>query len=255
MPADDWAGLAGYLTTPTFGRAHEHHRELGSTNDRAAMWARTGAPHGALVTADAQREGRGRRGRVWSSPPAVNIYASLVLRPPPVPGGLGPLALAVALGLHQGLPDRDVTIKWPNDLIAGGRKLAGILCECRWLGAQAEVVVGFGINVRRQAFPDALRDVATTLEDLGAPVPSRVELLARALASLESVLDRFFAGGFPTLHTEYVRCCPWIGASIVWSDGQGIKRPGRAIRLDPDGALVIACEGVERRLEAGEIGL
>ncbi|MEZ4454886.1 MAG: biotin--[acetyl-CoA-carboxylase] ligase, partial [Nannocystaceae bacterium] len=134
---DDLTRLGERLTTRAFGRAHEHHAAIASTNDRALAWAAEGAPQGALVTADRQVEGRGRRGRAWASAPG-DLAFSLVFRP----GSYGPgrasggdrwgaLGLAVGVGVREGLAPwlREVELKWPNDLRVGGRKLAGILCE------------------------------------------------------------------------------------------------------------------------------
>src|SRR5690606_17365021 len=102
MP-DDLGQLAELLTTARLGRAHEHHASLSSTNDRALAWLAEGAPDGALVTADHQSAGRGRLGRVWSSPVGRDLYASLILRPGVSPRGFGALALAVGVGLREGL--------------------------------------------------------------------------------------------------------------------------------------------------------
>lgn len=256
--SEDLRALGALLTTRWLGRPHEHVEVVGSTNDRAAQWGREGAPHGALVTADAQQAGRGRRGRTWSSPPGVNIYASCLLRPPPVPEGLGPLALAVALGLHRGLGRlTDVpglAIKWPNDLLIAGRKVAGILCECRWMGDQPEVTVGFGINVHPQWFPPDLRVPATTLADAGMD-QGRTDVLAVLLAALEPTLETFFEDGFGVLHADYVDRCPWLGGDITWTDAQGVRRRVRALHLDPSGALVIRDGLHTKTIEAGEIWL
>ena len=152
-----------------YGEPHEHHERLGSTNDRGLAWLREGAPHGAVVTADAQDAGRGRRGRAWFSPPGANLYVSVLLRPGPVrpSSRLGALGLAVGVGLREGLPPlrAPVVLKWPNDLKVEGRKLGGILCEARWIDDEPEVVVGFGLNVHPSAFPAALRSQATCLAD------------------------------------------------------------------------------------------
>ena len=135
------ASLGEVLTSRTFGRTHEHHGSIGSTNDRAAAWLREGGPHGLLVTADTQSAGRGRNGRVWSSPPGGNLYASLGLRVVSARRDLSALGLVVGLALYEGLgPIEGLGLKWPNDLLIGERKLAGILCESRWAD-EVEVVV------------------------------------------------------------------------------------------------------------------
>jgi BirA family biotin operon repressor/biotin-[acetyl-CoA-carboxylase] ligase len=247
--ADELRGLAAWLRGG-YGRPHEHHAELGSTNDRALEWLRQGAPHGAVVTADAQSAGRGRRGRPWFSPPGESLYASLVLRPGPVrpPERLGPLGLAVGVGLREGLPllRHPVVLKWPNDLKVDGRKLGGILCESRWVGDAPEVVVGFGINVHARAFPGPLADVATSLaqhRDAGAP--GRAELLAGLLVALEGALEPFLRGGFGAVRERYLPHCEVLGRVVEVGDQaapQGARR-GTAERLDEDGALWVRPQG------------
>jgi BirA family biotin operon repressor/biotin-[acetyl-CoA-carboxylase] ligase len=127
------------------GQVREHHASLPSTNDRALAWARAGAPHGAMVTADAQSAGRGRLGRRWESPPGEGLYVSLVLRPEAMTGAQvgwsarwASLGLAVGLGLREGLARwvPGAALKWPNDVLVGGEKLAGVLCETRWQGPE-----------------------------------------------------------------------------------------------------------------------
>ena len=118
--SDDLHALRSRVQTRAFGRAHEHHDVLGSTNDRAAAWIGEGAPHGAVVTADAQTEGRGRRGRVWASPPGENLYASVVLRPDAVRRDFGAIGLAVAVGIAEGLPIDVELIPRPSQAFEAG---------------------------------------------------------------------------------------------------------------------------------------
>jgi BirA family biotin operon repressor/biotin-[acetyl-CoA-carboxylase] ligase len=256
VSADDLSRLPDILATKWAGRSHEHHASLPSTNDRAAAWARSGAAHGALVTADTQTEGRGRRGRVWSSPAGLGLHASLVVR---VPEGVAvpALGLAVAVGLREGLP-APVGLKWPNDLVAEGRKLGGVLCEARWEGRTAEVVCGFGINVVRRPWPEALRGQATSLEEVTGVRRGRADLLAALLVGLERALDDYMRGGFAAIRGRYEPWCTVLGQRIRLgdaSDPSGIT--GVAERLDDDGALVLRPDagGPLRRVEAEDVWL
>lgn len=250
-----------------YGRPHEHHAELSSTNDRALQWLREGAPHGAVVTADAQRAGRGRRGRSWFSPPGESLYVSLVLRPGPLrpparPDRLGALGLAVAVGLHEGLPPlrHPVRLKWPNDLTVDGRKLGGILCEARWVGDTPEVVVGFGLNVHGRAFPGHLQDLATSVALHGDDeAPGRAVLLAELLLALEGAVEPFLREGFSAVRERYLPQCEVLGRVIDVGDQDAPDRARRGVaeRLDHDGALWVRPidGGPSFRVESSDVWL
>ena len=251
------AEVAAGLSTQWLGHSHLHHARIGSTNDDAAAWAQDGAPHGALVTADAQDAGRGRFGRVWHSPAGAHVYASVVLRPEIAPNnevgrrwaGLG---LAVGVGLREGLLQwwDGIGLKWPNDLVVGDRKLAGILCEARWIGSAPQIVVGFGINVKSVAWPEELRAVA--LGDLGVDVSPSAVLIA-VLDALEPVLDAFATDGFAAVRERYEAACVSLGREVRVSRGDGEGALVFAEALDPDGALLVRGEGGLVRVDAGEL--
>jgi BirA family biotin operon repressor/biotin-[acetyl-CoA-carboxylase] ligase len=249
--SSDLHDLRSLLQTRAFGRAHEHHDALPSTNDRAAAWLGEGAPHGAVVTADAQTQGRGRRGRAWVSLPRDNLYVSVVVRPDAGRPDFGAIGLAVAVGIADGLPI-DVELKWPNDLLVGGRKLAGILCESRWVGTRPDVVVGFGINVHQQQFTGELAGIATSLALHGVAVP-RVELLARVLESLERSVELFVAEGFAAIREAYESRCSMLGCTVDVGRPEGVIR-GIAEGLDHDGALLLRPDGggALRRIDVAE---
>lgn len=246
--------------TRWLGRPHEHFAELASTNDRALAWARAGAPHGAMVSADRQTAGRGRLGRTWASPAASDLYVSLILRPPQGPA-LGALALAVGAGLREGLARwaPQVALKWPNDVLLEGRKLAGVLCEARWVGDLPELVVGFGVNVGRTHFDPELAPTATSLALALPTAPPRAAVLSCLLAALEPIFSDFFAGGFAAVRARYEPHCVTIGArvSVEVPGGTGDRELALALALDPDGALRVAPldGGPARRVESGDVWL
>jgi BirA family biotin operon repressor/biotin-[acetyl-CoA-carboxylase] ligase len=248
------------LETLWLGRSHEHWAELASTNDRAIAWARAGAPHGAIVTADAQTAGRGRLGRTWNSPSGEELYVSMILRPGPG-RHVGALGLAVGVGLRDGLSSWVpwAQLKWPNDVLCAGRKLAGILCEARWEAGKPEIVAGFGINVGRREFPGPLAETATSLaRELPRP-PERALVLARVLVTVERALDEFFAGGFAEIRDRYDPHCALRGqvVQVDLNDGTGKRTPARALGLDDDGALRVEPldGGPSRRVESGDVWL
>jgi BirA family biotin operon repressor/biotin-[acetyl-CoA-carboxylase] ligase len=265
---DDLRELGSLLTTARLGRVHEHHASLASTNDRALAWLGEGAPDGALVTADAQTAGRGRLGRRWSSPPGRDVYASVIVRPGVAPTGFGAVSLAVAVGLREGLlslfgeglSDK-LALKWPNDLLLDGRKLAGILCESRWRGREVELVIGFGINVHRERdeFEPDLRARATSLA-LALEMQDRRgrgAILAGVLAELEKNLERFFAGGFAAIRSRYEPHCLVIGETIEVAEPSGRRFMAIAEGLDDDGALLVRPHegGPSIRVESADVWL
>jgi BirA family biotin operon repressor/biotin-[acetyl-CoA-carboxylase] ligase len=233
--------------------------EVDSTNDIAIALAERGAAEGAAVLADAQRAGRGRRGRDWYSPPGAGIYLSVVVRPSAAaPLSLVTLAAGVAAARAvRGATGLAVELKWPNDLVVGRpwRKLGGILCEAVGGSTITAVVVGMGINLRHLAFPPELAGRATSIEgELGRPA-DRGHLVAELLAELAAVLETLRrGGGARQLRDEWRRLGRngLGGAPIRWHDQQGERR-GVARDIDADGALVVDVGGREDRLVAGEV--
>ena len=163
--------------------------ETASTNDVAREWALAGAPDGALVVAARQIRGRGRRERTWDSPAGTGLYASFVLRPD-WPADQAPnLAIVAGMAAFRALEKagvRDLRMKWPNDVLANGRKICGVLVEPRLGAGRIEfAVAGIGINVGQAAgdFPPELRTTATSCRLEGAPisVDDMLELLVESM--------------------------------------------------------------------------
>ena len=254
--------MEGRLATAALGQVREHHASLPSTNDRALAWAREGAPHGALVTADEQTAGRGRLGRRWASPVGEGLYASVVLRPAEYLGGgrrlvaalvgAGPRGRARAESGAGAVVAGASRLKWPNDLLVERRKLAGVLCETRWQGSTPDVVVGFGINVAQREFPEELRATSLAIELSRETCPSRHEVLEAALLGLEGVLGRFFAGGFPAIRGAYEAHSAVVGQALTIG---GVA--GEGVGFDDDGALRVrpVGGGPSRRVESEDVWL
>jgi len=166
--------------------------ETASSNDVAREVAEQGAPHGTAVLAEWQSAGRGRRGRSWIGRPGESLLASLVLRPSPGRSVSGALPLRVGLAAADACERTAgcrVAIKWPNDLLVGGRKLGGILCEAYSTGESGFVVVGIGINVHGapDAWPPEIAAAATSLDVAAARPVSRLELAAALLPALAAL--------------------------------------------------------------------
>lgn len=246
-----------------FGSAIYYFPTAGSTNDIAARLAEAGAPEGTTVIADAQTGGRGRLGRTWFSPPGTGLYVSVVARLDAAGGRAAPVPLPARLTLLAGVAlaeaVREVTgleaeIKWPNDLVFHGRKLAGILTEgAARRDAIEHVIIGIGINVGAAAFPPDIAHRAGSLEgELGRPV-DRGPLLARLLAhvaracqaarhdDMSGWFDRW-RGLSPSSH----------GSPVEWRAPDGIRR-GTTAGLDDDGALLVDTDRGRERVLAGEV--
>jgi BirA family biotin operon repressor/biotin-[acetyl-CoA-carboxylase] ligase len=220
------------------GTPRLHLRATDSTNERARALATSGAPHGTLVTAGEQRAGRGRQGRGWTAPAGRALLMSLVLREWPV---LLPLATAVAAADVAGA---DAAIKWPNDVLLRGGKVAGILVEAR--PQEGWVVLGIGVNVAVRAadLPDELRDRAATL----GLEPAAIEpTLAALLAALGERLGQEQA----VLLRAFRERDALLGRAVRWQRGEGI-----AAGVDDAGRLLVdRPDGTRDALDAGEVHL
>jgi len=225
------------------GRPRRHHRVTGSTSLDARALATAGAPHGTLVTAGEQRAGRGRQGRTWAAPPGRALLMSLVLRDwPPLVPIIGALAVADVAARVAGA--HAVAIKWPNDVLLDGRKLAGVLGEGRIQEGWAVLGIGLNVAVRVEDLPPDLRDRAATLGLEPDAIEPTLEALLRALerrlaqptaAVLEALRAR------DALHGRRVR----------WAHGEGV-----ACGIDDGGRLLVDAGGDEPiTLEAGEVHL
>jgi BirA family biotin operon repressor/biotin-[acetyl-CoA-carboxylase] ligase len=236
------------LYTKTFGRTLHVLDEVPSTNFQAATLAQQGAPHGTVVVAETQTAGRGRLGRQWYSPSGKNLYYSLLLRAMPGPDQqtlwLSWIPLIAALAVSrtvQGIAGLATTVKWPNDILIGTRKLGGVLCESSGLGtSHAVVIVGIGLNVniRRDEFPDDLRDLATSLVTESQQHPfDRNVLLAALLSEMETWCEALFAGGQSDILKEYVLRCATLGRRVLVELAHGEHVDGTAESVLPDGSL------------------
>lgn len=229
----------------------EVYAELGSTNTRLRERATEGAPEGTVVVARAQTAGRGRLGRSWNSPPDAGLYASVLERPGIEASRAHVLTLAAAVAVAEAISGFGVSrveIKWPNDVLTGGRKIAGILTESSLLDGKIDsAVVGIGVNVRRAAVPEDLTDRATSLESEGVAVePSQV--LSRVLERLAVWRPRAESAGDEAILARWLDLAPMaIGAGVHVSDGagsydavtEGITDDGRLRVRKSDGRLEI----------------
>jgi BirA family biotin operon repressor/biotin-[acetyl-CoA-carboxylase] ligase len=236
---------------------------VGSTNDVAAGLAQSGGHEGAVVIADTQTAGRGRRGRVWFSPPSAGLYVSVILAPgrarvsPERATALLTLSAGVALSeAVERVTGLVPAIKWPNDLLVGRRKLAGILAEgvasTGAVGLQA-VVLGYGINVMSAAYPPELASIVTSLEtELGRGI-DRAALCAESIASLASRYDDLLEGRYDAILDAWrARAFGSRGARVEWDTPSGVRQ-GITEGIDEMGALLVRSAGAVERIVAGEV--
>lgn len=221
----------------SLGHPRLHVRRLDSTNLRARELAAQGAPHGTLVTASEQTAGRGRQGRSWSAPPGHALLCSLIIRDPP---RLLPLAAGMAVAEVAGAA---AVVKWPNDVLLQGRKVAGILVEARLQEGWAVLGIGLNVAVRLDELPAELRDSAGTL----GLEPGDVE---PTLERLLETLDHWTAAQ-PQQVLEAFRSRDGLaGHHVRWAEGEG-----QAAGVDGDGRLLVSTASGEVALEAGEVHL
>jgi BirA family biotin operon repressor/biotin-[acetyl-CoA-carboxylase] ligase len=219
------------------GRPRLHLRVAGSTNERARVLAAAGAPHGTLVTAAEQTAGRGRQGRTWTAPAGRALLCSVIVREPP---RLLPLAAGIAVA--QAVGD-EALLKWPNDVLVDGLKVAGILVEGR--PAEHWAVVGIGLNVAlaETDFPPELRGRAGTLG-------LQADAIEPRLATLLATLERWIEAPEGDLLDAVRARDALLGVSVRWAQGSG-----RGAGIDADGRLIVTTADAEVRLDAGEVHL
>lgn len=249
----DRARFEARLTTRRLGRALVTRDATASTNDDAWDALAAGAPDGFVVVADTQTKGRGRAGRAWTTAPGKGLAMSVLLHAGCDARAFPVVPLAAGLALSIGLERLGIAteLKWPNDLLVDGRKLAGILVESRTRAGEPgagdrAVVIGVGVNVSQTAvdFPPELRDRATSLELAGHRV-AREDVAAVTLTALEGVWDRLEDDGPDSVLGAWRERATFWGRALVVSAPGGPLR-GVARDLDALGRLVLEVDSGER---------
>jgi BirA family transcriptional regulator, biotin operon repressor / biotin---[acetyl-CoA-carboxylase] ligase len=233
-----------------------------STSDEAKRAAKSGAPHGSTWVAEQQSAGRGRQGRTWESPHGENLLFSVLLRVTCPPSRIPPIALASGLAVRDAVaraaPGVSVGIKWPNDVLVDGRKIAGVLVEAVTLGSRVEaVIVGIGLNVHTRVFPDELEGRATSVALIAKQSPDRAELLADVLANLDRDVHIVVGRGLGLLRPRLEAADALRGKRVKSDAGtKGAVDEGVASGIDDEGRLLVKRDdGVIARWSAGEVHL
>ena len=228
-----------------------------STNDEARRLAEQGAAAGAVVVAGEQLKGRGLHGRAWASPPG-NLYASLLLRPEGTLGEAAQLSLVASLALAEALialgpPAAEVRVKWPNDVLVRGAKVAGFLLESAAAADErvAWLIIGSGVNIA--SAPAGTPYPATALRYEGFLPVTPMDLLGRYLGTLDGWLARWRAGGFAAVRSAWLALGSRSGDRVRLRLGRE-EVAGHFLDVTDQGALLVAQDGDRRRrITAGEL--
>lgn len=253
------------IKTEWAGKQVFYQKETDSTNIDCKQLAEKGAPHGALAVTDAQKSGRGRRGKSWVSPAGCSIFMSLLCRPDFPPDKASMLTLVMGLSVAQAI--RDMTglkadIKWPNDVVVNGKKVCGILTEMELSVETNEiryVVIGVGINVNNEEFPEEIQDMATSLfleQKEKKERLSRAVLIEKVMTAFEKNYELFLEKlTLSLLQEEYNACLVNRDAVVRVLDPKG-EYQGIARGIDELGNLLVEQENGEvKKVYSGEVSV
>jgi BirA family biotin operon repressor/biotin-[acetyl-CoA-carboxylase] ligase len=255
----DLSLVRGRLGAARLGTKFHYFEQIGSTSSHARSLAESGALEGEVVIAESQTHGRGRLGRRWESPPLANLYFSIVLRPKLAPAHAAQITLMAAVALAESVAafiPRAPAIKWPNDILVDGKKLAGVLTEACCDGERVDyVILGIGVNVNLgvDAMPETIRQRATSLSALAGNNLSRESVLRGLIQHLDRCYGILEASGFEALRPRWEARSHLSGRRVRAELGDQAVI-GMARGIDPSGALLLEDEsGVLRRIIAGDV--
>lgn len=254
------AEIINNMQTKIMGQNVYFYQSIDTTNNRARELAYEGAPEGTLVVAEQQTAGRGRRGRVWESAADSGIWMSLVLRPEIMPAQASVLTLLCGLAVAEALEeetDLSMQIKWPNDILMDGKKVAGILTEMDCEMTQVHFVIpGIGINVNTRAFPPELTEIATSLYLASGKNFSRSKLVQAVMAKIEWYYTEFLrTKSFATLLNAYRARCVTLGKEVEVKGQNSFL--AKALDVTEGGELLVRhlSDGKEEIVYSGEVSI
>ena len=229
------------LRDTPFGKRIYHYFKTASTNSIALELGHSGEPHGTIVIAEEQTGGRGRAGRSWHSEKTSGIYMTVLLRPPISPLVAPVITIVAGLAVRDAVQEEtgvEADLRWPNDLLAGGKKFSGILTEMYAEPSQVRfVIVGIGINVNHTAMPSELAKIGTSLRVMvGKPV-SRLQLVVRLLRHLDSYYNRFLAEGAQPILDRFAEVSTYARGKRVRITTASESYVGTTDGLEPNGLL------------------
>jgi len=229
-----------------FGKRIHHFFKTDSTNRVALELGHAGEPEGTVVLAEEQTAGRGRAGHTWHSEQAAGIYVTLLLRPRLAPVQAPLLTMMAGLSVHaavEAVTGLKVDLKWPNDLLIGGKKAGGILTEMHAEPNQVRfVIVGIGLNVNQEKFPGELASIATSLRIESGKRHSRLELLVRLLREFESDYNRLLREGVSGVVERFETVSSYARGKRVRVNNGFESYVGTTAGLGPEGLLQVERE-------------
>lgn len=252
--------LESRMATAWLGKEIVYKETTGSTNADVRRMAEDGAENGLLVVADAQTSGKGRRGRQWESEKGTNLYFSMLLKPDIAPDKASMITLVAAYSVAKMIAKNtglDAKIKWPNDIVVGKKKVCGILTEMNMERDYIHhIVVGIGINVNEEEFPDEIRDMATSLKKEVGRIVSRANLLCDILLQFEKDYSAFLAAeDLKPFIDDYNKMLVNKGALVKVLDPKG-EFSGIAGGINEEGMLIVFKEnGQIEKVYAGEVSV
>ena len=252
--------LESRMATAWLGKEIVYKETTGSTNADVRRMAEDGAENGLLVVADAQTSGKGRRGRQWESEKGTNLYFSMLLKPDIAPDKASMITLVAAYSVAKVIEKNtglDAKIKWPNDIVVGKKKVCGILTEMNMERDYIHhIVVGIGINVNEEKFPDEIRDMATSWKKEVGRIVSRANLLCDILLQFEKDYSAFLAAeDLKPFIDDYNKMLVNKGALVKVLDPKG-EFSGIAGGINEEGMLIVFKEnGQIEKVYAGEVSV
>ena len=250
------------LDTEIIGKEMHYYPSVDSTNRVAKALAYHGAADGTIVVAEEQENGKGRLERKYYSPRGKGIWFSIILRPKFLPHDAPKCTLMAAVAVAEAMNrfNLKAEIKWPNDILFDGRKLVGILTEITGeMGKITYIVIGVGINVdiKRDEFPEELKNIAASLSEMGGVELSRVEFFRAVLEEFDKLYRKVKASGFEDEFNLWKKYNVTLGKNVrVISAGDGGEIfTGKAVDLNADGALIVETAQGLRTVYAGDVSI
>lgn len=252
------AEIQARLRTKILGKEIHCFETIDSTNTCAKKMASEGEPEGTLIHAEEQTAGRGRFTRTWVSAPGENLTFSVILRPKISPEQTGLLSMYAAVSVVEAMkdiPGVSPACKWPNDILLNGRKCCGILSESiARQGMSPAIVIGIGLNVNQTKFPAELAGSATSIAIASGRSTDRTLLLTAILERMDTHYTMIQRGDLSSVLKTWKLYDTTIGKRITVNRNDG-KLTGTAVRVDPDGGLIVSADGIESKVFSGDVSL